>query len=296
MIELRHFRYFAAVADELHFGRAAKRLGIAQPPLSQQIRALEKSLGVQLLVRTTRHVKLTAAGKILKKGSARVLAEFDRVVEDSRRPNQTMQTLRIGFTAYAASAVLPAILRRLKTIAPTLEIDLIEDSSRGNVEAVKQMRVDVALVSGSFVPDTIAEPTLKSVLIHREPLLAAMSRRHRFASQRRLALSQLAGEEMVLFPRRLAPRFHDELVSSCQAAGFSPRVSKRAAGYDRILAAVAEGDVVSLVPRSVAKRRGDVRFVNLREQPTAAISMVFFDDVRSKGIQALVRATSENHQ
>ena len=240
--------------------------------------------------------RATPAGKILKKGSARVLAEFDRIVEDSRRANQKTQTLRIGFTAYAPSAVLPSLLRRLETIAPTLTVDLIEDSSKGNVEAVKQMRVDVGLVSGSFVPDTIAEPPLKSVLIHREPLLAAMSRKHRFASQRRIALSELAGEQMVLFPRRLAPRFHDELVSACQDAGFSPRVSKRAAGYDRILAAVAEGDVVSLVPRSVAKRRADVRFVNLREQPTAAISMVFFDDSRSRGIQALVRAMSDNHQ
>lgn len=294
MIELRHLRYFAAVADELHFGRAAKCLGIAQPPLSQQIRALENALGVQLFVRTTRKVTLTAAGRILKKRSARVLAEFDRVVEDTKRASQRTQTLRIGFTAYSASAVLPAILRRLRAIAPALEVDLIEDSSRGNVEAVMQARVDVGLVSGSFVPASIAEPPLRSVVIHREPLLAAMSRRHRFASQRRIALSQLAGEQMVLFPRRLAPGFHDELVSACQGAGFSPRVSRRAAGYDRILAAVAEGGFVSLVPRSVAKRRSDVRFVGLREQPTASISMVFFNDARSKSIEALVRAAGDN--
>jgi DNA-binding transcriptional LysR family regulator len=239
-------------------------------------------------------VTLTHAGRILKERSARVLAEFDRVVEDAKRASQGTQTLRIGFTAYSATAVLPAILRRLRAIAPALEVDMIEDSSRGNVAAVVQGRVDVGLVSGSFIPASIGEPPLKSVVIHRELLLAAMSRRHPFASQRRIALSQLAGEEMVLFPRRLAPVFHDELVSACQGAGFSARVSKRAAGYDRILAAVAEGGVVSLVPRSVAKRRSDVRFVGLRDRPTAAISMVFFDDARSKSIQALVRAVGDN--
>jgi len=293
MIELRHLRYFVAVAEDLHFGRAARKLQIAQPPLSQQIRQLERALGTPLLLRNTRKVALTPAGTELLGGARRTLAELDRAIDDCRRvASHGDRTLRIGHTAYAASAVMPRIIERFRAEIADCTLELTEDSSQGNLTAVSDGALDAAFVSGSEAarPDRNA---IRSLVVHREPLVAAMPAAHRLARRQQINLDALAEEPMVMFPRRLAPGLHDQIVGFCTQAGFVPRVVRRAAGYDRIVMAVAESSVVSLVPQSV-KRQGSkhVRFIRIVEPTSVTIALVYAEPVTSAMLRAFLAAST----
>lgn len=294
MIELRHLRYFVAVAEDLHFGRAARRLRIAQPPLSQQIRQLERALGTRLLVRNTRKVALTPAGAELLSGVRRTLAELDRAIDDCRRVAiDGDRTLRIGHTAYAAAAVMPRIIERFRAEIADCTLELTEDCSQGNLNAVSDGALDAAFISGS-VPAWSDGISVRSLVVHREPLVAAVPAAHRLARKQQISLGVLADDPMVMFPRRLAPDFHDQIASFCTEAGFVPQVVRRAAGYDRIVMAVAEENVVSLVPRSV-QRQGTkhVRFIRIAEPTSVTIAVVYADHpVKSAMLRAFLTVSS----
>lgn len=293
MIEVRHLRYFVAVAEDLHFGRAARRLRIAQPPLSQQIRLLERALGTPLLLRNTRKVALTPAGTELLVNARRILAELDRAIDDCRRvASSEDRALRIGHTAYAAAAVMPRIIERFRAEIVDCTLELTEDSSQGNLTAVNDGALDVAFVSGSETarPDRNA---IRSLVVHREPLVAAVPAAHSLARRRQISLGALANEPMVMFPRRLAPEFHDQIAGFCTQAGFVPRVVRRSAGYDRIVMVVAEGSVVSLVPQSV-RRQGTrhVRFIRIAEPTSVTIALVYTEPVTSAMLRAFLTAST----
>ena len=269
--DLRHLRYFVAVAEELHFGRAAARLNIAQPPLSQQIQQLERLVGAQLLRRTSRKTELTPAGTVLLEHARRLLADAERAGEAARRAGRgELETLVIGFTDSAALSVLPAIVRRFSALRPDVHLELSEGSTQAQLGALERSAMDAVIVRGP-----VTNPTLRIETLLREPFVVAVPADHRLAGKRMTELAVLSKEAFVLFPRHLAPGFHDQLISMCIRAGFSPEVRAEGAEYQTILSLVAAGLGVSLVPTSVKNLgRTGVAFVSLKDDRTKATVVV----------------------
>jgi DNA-binding transcriptional LysR family regulator len=270
--ELRHLRYFLAVAEELHFTRAARRLNIAQPPLSIQIRQLESLIGAPLFVRDRRKVTLTPAGAALVDGARRTLTEAERSAEAARRASSgEVQTLRVGFTDSAALSVLPAIVRRFSRDHPEVRLELTEDATQAQLDAVEKERVDVALVRGP-----LSAKLLRTVVLLREPFIVALPAGHPLTNHRYLSLQVVAQESIILFPRHLAPEFHDTVVGMFRRARLHLNVAYEAAEYQTMTSLVAAGLGISIVPESVANlgRKGVVyrplRGVTARAQVVAA--------------------------
>jgi DNA-binding transcriptional LysR family regulator len=290
-LELRHLRYFIAVAEELHFGRAAKRLNMAQPPLSQQIRQLEATLGVRLLDRTSRRVELTPAGAALLGGARRTLAEAAHSAEIARRAARgELDTLRIGFTDSAALSVLPTIVRRYRARHPEIHLELGEASTLEQLDAVERDLVDVALVRGP-----VSAPALRTEVIYQEAFVVALPNDHALVVRGRLSLKSLGTEPIVLFPRHLAPIFHDQIVEMCRDAGFVPDVRVEAADYQTMLSLVAAGLGVSLVPASVSNlARAGVTYRGLMgAKRRAQVAMVYQDRRMMRALSAFIVTARE---
>lgn len=250
-MELRQLRYFIAVAEELHFRRAAERLHISQPPLSQQIRALEHELGFALLTRTRRRVQLTAAGEAFLRDARALLRELDGAVATARQidAGQTGR-LRISFVGSALLSIVPSTVQRFRAARPAVEIELRERSTVDQLSAVRAGVVDVGLVR----PPAEDDRELRAETVLRERTVAALPAGHALASLTRVPLRRLAAELLVLFPRDQAPGFHDLLIGALAGAGGpGPRVIQYAPEMLTIIGLVAAGIGVSLVPASVSR-------------------------------------------
>src|SRR5262245_31720636 len=219
-MEFRHLRYFVAVAEELHFGRAAARLGIAQPPLSQQIRQLEQELEVTLFTRTKRRVELTQAGHMFLDDAREVLARAERAVRTAQRAGRgEIGQLAIGFVPSADLDILPRVLSVWRTSCPDVEVTLHELLSGAQVAAQHAGTIQIG-----FLRLPVDETGLLIEPIQREPLLAALPRTHRLAGSPSVRLGDLAGDTMVLFTRDVAPGYYDVFIAACRRAGFTPRL------------------------------------------------------------------------
>jgi DNA-binding transcriptional LysR family regulator len=251
-MELRHLRYFVAVAEELHFGRAAERLHLAQPPLSRQIRQLEAELGVRLLERTKRRVQLTSAGQVFLREARDILAQVDHAADLARQAarGETGQ-LAVGFIGAASYSVLPVVLQAFRARFPQVALALQELTTAQQLAALREGRLQVG-----FVRPPVEDPRLAAETILREPLLVALPRAHRLAGRSAVALDALAREPFVLFPRPLGPGLYDQIMALCQRAGFAPRVTQEARQMQTITRLVGAGIGVSLVPSSVQNLRG----------------------------------------
>jgi DNA-binding transcriptional LysR family regulator len=248
MPELRHLRYFVAVADELNFSRAAERLHMAQPPLSAAIRQLERELGVTLFMRTSREVRLTDAGRAFLAGARRTLAEAERAAHEARRAGAgEIGRLRIGYSWSARFETLPAIGRALRASHPGIEPLTQEMWNAQMAAALGDGSIDLAI---ALCPEVASG--LEFEPIRSEPLVALLPGGHALAGEHALALESLAGEEFVLFPRELAPRLHDAFMAIYRRAGFEPRLRSESfhAGWD--IGVLDEIGAVALVPASVA--------------------------------------------
>lgn len=256
-MELRQLRYFVAVAEELHFRRAAARLHISQPPLSQQIRALEDELGFGLLVRTRRRVELTPAGAAFLRDTRTVLGELDGAVATARRIDAGQSgRLRINFVGSALFSIVPRMVERFRRSRPGVEIELHERATLEQLRAVRAGMADVGLVRPPIEHDV----GLRIETVLRERTMAALPTAHALAALRRVPLRRLAAEPLVLFPREQAPGFHDLLVDSLAGAGAgraagagAPRIIQYAPEMLTIIGLVAAGTGVSLVPESVQR-------------------------------------------
>lgn len=247
MIELRHLRYFIAVAEELHFGRAAERLHIAQPPLSQQIRQLEQELGFQLFHRTKRSVQLTEAGQVFLAESCKLLKQLEQAVETGRQVSRGEKgQLIIGFVSSAAYNVLPLILRSFRMQAPGVRLELHEMATNEQLQWLQSGRIDVGLLR-----PPVEDKSLDLFTIIREPLVIALPESHPLTQAPEVALSSLAGEAFILFPRPQAPRAYDQIISLCLQAGFSPTIVQEAMQMQTIVSLVAGGIGVAIVPVSL---------------------------------------------
>jgi DNA-binding transcriptional LysR family regulator len=249
-MELRQLRYFVAVAEELHFRRAAERLHISQPPLSQQIRALEDELGFALLIRTRRRVQLTAAGEAFLRDVRALLGDLEGAVATARRidAGQTGR-LRIGFVGSALLSIVPATVERFRAARPGVAIELRERSTVDQLRAVAAGVVDVGLVRPPIEDDR----ELRAATVLRERTVAALPAGHALAALNRVPLRRLATEPLVLFPRAQAPGFHDLLIGALADTGTGPRVIQYAPEMLTIIGLVAAGTGVSLVPASVSR-------------------------------------------
>jgi DNA-binding transcriptional LysR family regulator len=270
-MDLRHFRYFAAVAEELHFGRAAARVRVAQPALSRQIRDLEAELGLRLLERDRRRVSLTAAGAVFLTEIRRLLGQVDRAVEIARRAARGEQgSLGIGYVPAVAYSALPDIVRAFRRRLPDVEIQLHEMSPVQQVEALLAERVDVGFLRGP-----VNEPALGADTVLEEALVAALPSGHPLGAHKRLGLAMLAKEPFVLPARSRGPGFHDQILAMCRTAGFSPRVVQEGSQTDAI-SLVASGAGVAIVPTSLRViRRAGVVYRPLRERPVTQLVMVW---------------------
>lgn len=249
-MELRHLRYFVAVAEELHFGRAAARLGIAQPPLSMQIRDLESEVGVRLLARTSRHVELTAAGRVFLDGARSILAELDGIISDTQRAQrgETGQ-LRMGFVSSAAYEVLPTLLRAFRDRYPDIVLRLHAATTLEQIEALRERRFDLGLLR---LP--IDDAGLAWHVITEEPLVAVLPASHARATREPVPLAALAHESFILYPRADNPAIHDAIIAQCHQAGFSPHITQESGDMQAITGLVASGIGIALVIASPGLR------------------------------------------
>ena len=247
-MELRHLRYFVAVAEERHFGRAASRLHMAQPPLSQQIRRLEAELGVTLLHRTTRSVELAAAGEVLLARAREILAAVDGATEDTRRAARgEFGRLAIGFTGSATYALLPRLAAALRSGLPGVVLDL-----RGELLTPAQVAglLDRTLDLGVLRPP-VRERALAVEVVRSDPLIVVLPQAHPLAAADAVPLEELAGEPFVVYPSHFRSVVHDAVEETCAAHGFLPNVALEVSETATLVSFVAAGLGVSLVPESV---------------------------------------------
>jgi DNA-binding transcriptional LysR family regulator len=283
-VELRQLRYFVAVAEELHFRRAAERLHISQPPLSQQIRALEDELGFALLIRTRRRVSLTPAGEAFLRDARALLGELDGAVATARRidAGQTGR-LRINFVGSALFSIVPGTVERFRRSRPAVELELRERPTADQLRAVRTGLADVGLVRPPIEDD--GGLSVRTVL--RERTVAALPAGHGLASLSRVPLRRLAAEPLVLFPRDQAPGFHDLLIDALAGVGSAPRVIQYAPEMLTIIGLVAAGTGVSLVPASVQRLALDgVAYRAVTGAPRSELAAI----TRAGEDSALVRA------
>jgi DNA-binding transcriptional LysR family regulator len=247
-MELRHLRYFVAVAEELHFARAAARLHMAQPPLSQQIKALESELGVQLLERSTRRVDLTPAGERFLERARTLLEAAEAAASEARRVHDgELGLVRIGFTGSATYELLPRLTRRLRAELPGLTLQLHgEMLTPSQVRSLKEHVIDLG-----FLRPPVRDPALDVLVLRKEPLVAVLPESHPLARRSSVVLADLADEPFITYPSHQASVTHDAVIEACERAGFVPREPQEVAETSTLVSFVAAGLGVALVPESV---------------------------------------------
>ncbi len=257
-VDLRQLRYFVAVAEEMHFGRAAARLHMTQPPLSQTIQALEAALGTPLFSRTQRSVALTPAGTALLPEARRILQQAAALPALAQRAAAgATGTLSLAFVSIADYSVLPPALRDFRERYPQVQIDLREATSDVQLDELMQGRIDAGLLIPPLPDKMRAE--LDYLTVFSEPLvLAAPQGMKGLRGKVGVPLKTLADMPLIIFPRRIAPSFHDAILSCFHEAGMTPRIGQEAIQMQTIVGLVSAGMGIALVPQSVSnlKRPG----------------------------------------
>ncbi|WP_374669135.1 LysR family transcriptional regulator [Ramlibacter sp.] len=287
-MEFRHLRYFLAVAEELHFGRAARRLAISQPPLSLNIRQLEESVGVRLFHRNSKEVRLTPAGRAFVPAARALLQQATDAASHAREVAQGHTgRVRVGLVSSMLYRGLPRLVRDFQARHPGLQVVLRELSSHDQVVELTQGQLDVGFVHTQRVPPELARERFAT-----EPFLCCLPSGHALARSRRLALRRLEGEPFVMFSRTASPDYYERVLAICSEAGFYPDVQHEARHWLSVVSMVAQGVGVSLVPAAL-KGSALPGAVFLPVTPAEARSEVFCvwrqaDD--QVGVQAFVTA------
>lgn len=253
-MELRHLRYFIAVAEELHFGRAAERLQISQPPLSLQIKQLETKLGVLLFSRTRQRIELTTAGESFLKNTYKIMAFIDKACEESKRVDRGESgQLILAFTGAIGFELLPAILRAYQDKYPDVNIILKQMTTSDQIEAFRQNVIDVGLI----VMPVLSE-SLNIKLIHEEPFIVALPRAHHLAQDRdTIKIASLVNEKFIMTPRASGEGYYDSIISLCNSAGFSPTKTQEADELHNVVSFVASGMGIAILPSSIQFLKND---------------------------------------
>jgi len=271
-MELRQLRYFVAVAEELHFGRAAARLHMSQPPLSAQISQLEHEIGVKLLERSTRRVGLTQAGEQFRQRVVEILGSVEAAVEEAREADAGRRgRLRIGFVSSANFTVLPPAIRQFRELRPRVQLELLPLPSSDQIEAVHGGTLDVGLVR---LPASATGLHVEVVMT--EEMVAAIPDNHRLATHQEVGAEDLVNESMVLFPYQLMPGFVGQVLEMfASTCGKAPRVVQQAIHHETALGLVAAGVGLSILPASASLiTAGGVRFLPIRSSPKTDLAIV----------------------
>lgn len=301
-MELRHLRHFIAVAEEGHITRAAERLGMQQPPLSQRIKALESELDVVLLRRKARGVELTEAGRVFLEHARALLAQYDRTFESTRRAGRGEQgSLRVGIMPTAPfHPLVPFAIRAFRAAFPLVALTLDECLRAEAIERLRNGQMDVAFLR-AHLPD--AKDLAVSQLL-MEPMVVALPAGHalarRSAGSAALAFKELADETFIVYARQLGPAFYEATMAACRKAGFSPRLGQEAPRITSALSLVAAGLGICVVPACMQRMTMDgVAYRGLKGavRPTAVLTLASRRDEASpvvRNLLMLVRRTARN--
>jgi DNA-binding transcriptional LysR family regulator len=294
-VELRQLRYFVAVAEEMHFGRAARRLHMTQPPLSQAIQALEAQLGTPLFSRTRRSVALTAAGQTLLPEVQRLLQQVEGLASlaQSAAAGESGR-LSIAFVPMADYSVLPTALREFRAALPSVHLDLQEATTDVQIELLASGRIDIGFLLPPLPDKLNAE--VDYLPLTSEPLVLALPE-GTATTKTKMSLKRCADLQLIIFPRRMSPAFHDQILACLRDAGLSPRIGQEAIQMQTIVSLVSAGMGFALVPQSVSNmKRPGVEYRAMQEiSPWVEIGLAWRRDNTSPVLSAfleLMRKTS----
>jgi DNA-binding transcriptional LysR family regulator len=285
-MDLRHLRYFQAVAEDLSFSRAAKRLRVAQPALSRSVQELERDVGVQLIERNRRTVALTSAGRVLLHETGLLL---ERVEESLRRVRRTAAgeegELRLGYIGPPTQRFLGRLLHEYRTRFPKVSVHLEERTPERVWEMVAKGRLSVALTRP--VPGH-GEQTLKTLMLRREPLVIVVQSDHPWANKKHVTWKHLESEPLIVLARREGVGLHDEILAACRAAGFAPRIAHSPSLMGTVLSYVEAGAGVGIATDSVASTSipASLRFVRVAPEKTVPLVMVWNPDTEEPQVTA----------
>jgi DNA-binding transcriptional LysR family regulator len=275
---LRHLWSFLAIAEERHFGKAAKRLGISQPPLSQQIQILEQALGFKLFVRSRRGAELTPEGAAILPAVRRFAeqaGQMEAAVSEARLGRS--EIIHVGAITSAIVDILPAVFRIARERHPHITLALAETDSSAAIDALLNGDIDVAFARFDHDVDPIKVRRLAN-----DRLVVALPAGHPLAARRKIRLASLAGQAMVLFPRRITPAYYDSIIAACRAAGFSPNIVQEVSTVPSQVAFVSCGMGIALVPGGLARLGAEgVVFRPLAEKVDVVTTAVAWNDQRA---------------
>lgn len=258
--ELRHLRYFMALAEERHFARAAQRCNVSQPPFSVAIRQLENELGFELIDRTQMPLKLTPAGTAFYEETAKTMFQLQHAVQTAERYSQGLGgILKIGFFASMLCRGLPEVLKQMKHERPDLNIRLIELSSQEQIAALQRGMIDYG-----FVHSTVTAEKANFDLLLSEPFVLCVPDMHPAAQQSSVNLADFRHEEFVLFQRAVSSNYYDQVIALCVNAGFQPLINHEVRQWSTVISCVGNGLGIALVPRSLQRMNIDhVAFLSI---------------------------------
>ena len=261
-METRFLRYFLTVAEELHFRKAAEKLHMSQPPLSQQIMKLEKELGVDLFIRTKRSVSLTQAGKRLQVHARNILSLMESAKKDVQETARGKTgSLSLGYVGPAMDGFLPGLLKRFKKEFPGVDLQLRQMTSRGQISGIRNGVIHAGVVRlFGQTPDH-----LEALPVHEETYVLAVPDGHGLAQRKKVRIPELSHEPMIFFPRQSQPKLFDAWMGTFAEQDMTPRITQEAESYQTTTALVSAGLGVAIVPEATAKiKRPGVAFIPLQ--------------------------------
>jgi DNA-binding transcriptional LysR family regulator len=295
-MELRHIRYFLAVAEERNFTRAAARVGIGQPPLSQQIRDLEREVGALLFRRVPSGAELTEAGRAFQEEAMTILRHAEQAKTAARRAARgETGTLRVGFTSSAAfNPIVASAIRAFRRAYPGVALVLEEANTLRLLERLEGGELDAVFIR----PGRTDPEGVRLYRLGEEPMLIVMPSNHPLASRRRLPLSALSGESFVLFPRAVGLSLYDEVVSACQRVGFEPVLGQEAPQISSVVNLVAAELGVSVVPASISQLKvAGVEYLGIEgDAPLARLALATRRDERSIAVKNFTALVAAEHR
>lgn len=261
-MELRHLRYFVAVAEEKNFTRAAEKLFIAQPPLSRQIQQLEEELGVTLLERGARPLKTTMAGEFFYEHAKKILVQVNELKLMTQRMGNAHESLRVAYVASTLYGKLPQIINFFRQRYSNIELELFEMTTMEQIHALKEGQIDIG-----FGRLYLQDPSVRRIVLRKEPLVLAVSCNHRFHDKKEISLAEIINEKIILYPQKPRPSFADQVLELFKFIGLQPERVFETRELHIALGLVAAGEGVALVPRGLARTHvQDIVFIPIIDE------------------------------